>query len=82
FHTGRVDVFKTRGFVCAITTAKRPGARKAMSVSVQARGSRAARDKGRYTRRAGPVVVHAGHRCVRVSGKVGGHGVSTGWILC
>ncbi|MGW0532130.1 hypothetical protein [Streptomyces sp. NPDC003032] len=82
FSTGRVEVFKNRGYVCAMTIAKRPGPRRTMSVSVQARGSRAARDKGRYTHRAGPVTVHAGHRCVRVTGKVGGRGVSTGWILC
>ncbi|MFH8288652.1 hypothetical protein [Streptomyces sp. NPDC018059] len=82
FSTGRVEVFKTRGYVCAVTVAKRPGARKAMSVSVQARGGRPVRDKGRYTRRAGPVTVHAGHRCVRVTGAVSGRGVSSGWILC
>ncbi|WP_240659776.1 hypothetical protein [Streptomyces sp. WAC 01529] len=82
FSTGRIEVFKTRGFVCAVTIAKRGGARKAMSVSVQARGSRPARDQGRYTRRAGPVVVHAGNRCVRVTGKVSGRGASSGWILC
>ncbi len=82
FSTGRIEVFKTRGFVCAVTIAKRPGARKAMSVSVQARGSRPARDQGRYTHRAGPVVVHAGNRCVRVTGKVSGRGASSGWILC
>ncbi|CAM5286259.1 hypothetical protein SALBM135S_03584 [Streptomyces alboniger] len=82
FAKGRVDVFKTRGYVCAVLVAKRPGARKTMSVSVQARGSRPARDKGRYTHRAGPVTVHAGHRCVRVTGKISGRGVSSGWILC
>ncbi|MEU5581442.1 hypothetical protein ABZ791_13815 [Streptomyces huasconensis] len=82
FSTGKVEVFKTRGYVCAVTTAKRAGARKTMSVSVQARGSRPVRDKGRYARRAGPVTVHAGHRCVRVTGSVSGRGVSTGWILC
>lgn len=82
FSTGRVDVFKTRGYVCAVTFAKKTGARKTMSVSVQARGSRPARDKGRYTHHAGPVTVHAGHRCVWVKGRIGGHGVSSGWILC
>jgi hypothetical protein len=53
-----------------------------MSVSVQARGNRPVVDRGRYTRRAGPVTVHAGHRCVRVKGAVGGGSVSSGWILC
>ncbi|MFE0177618.1 hypothetical protein ACFWZ2_35435 [Streptomyces sp. NPDC059002] len=82
FSTGRVDVFKARGYLCAIAYAKRPGARKTMSVSIQARGSRPARDKGNYTHHAGPVTVHAGHRCVWVTGKIGGGGVSSGWILC
>ncbi|WP_447037556.1 hypothetical protein [Streptomyces sp. DSM 118878] len=82
FSKGRVDVFKSRGYVCVVLVAKRPGARKTMSVSVQARGSRAVRDKGRFTHRAGPVTVHAGHRCVRVTGKISGRGVASGWILC
>ncbi|MFF1375957.1 hypothetical protein [Streptomyces sp. NPDC058308] len=82
FSTGRVDVFKSRGYVCAVVIAKRPGARKVMSVSVKARGGRPARDKGRYTHHAGPVAVHAGHRCVWVTGKISGRGVSSGWILC
>ncbi|APY88250.1 MULTISPECIES: hypothetical protein [Streptomyces] len=82
FSKGRVEVFKTRGYVCVVLIAKRPGVRKSMSVSVQARGSRAVRDKGRFTHRAGPVTVHAGHRCVRVTGKISGRGVTSGWILC
>ncbi|QEU94241.1 hypothetical protein [Streptomyces kanamyceticus] len=82
FSTGRVEVFKSRGYLCAIAFDKRPGARKSMSVSIQARGSRPARDKGNYTHHAGPVTVHAGHRCVRVTGKIGRGGVSSGWILC
>ncbi|WP_055568390.1 hypothetical protein [Streptomyces atriruber] len=82
FSTGRVDVFKSRGYVCAVAIAKHTGARKTMSVSVKARGGRPARDKGRYTHRAGPVTVHAGHRCVWVTGKIDGRGVSSGWILC
>jgi hypothetical protein len=82
FSTGKVAVYKKRGYVCAITLAKRPGARKTMSVSVQARGNRPARDKGRYSHQAGPVTVHAGHRCVWVKGTVGRGSVSSGWILC
>lgn len=82
FSTGKVVVYKSRGYVCAITMTKRPGVRKTMSVSVQARGNRPARDKGRYAHRAGPVTVHAGHRCVWVKGTVGGGNISSGWILC
>ncbi|MFD7294556.1 hypothetical protein ACFV9W_14810 [Streptomyces sp. NPDC059897] len=82
FETGRVALYKNNGYVCAVTYAKRPGARRTMSVSVQARGNRAVVDKGRYTRHAGPITVHAGHRCVRVKGAVGSKSVRSGWILC
>ncbi|WP_425833459.1 hypothetical protein [Streptomyces fractus] len=82
FETGRTVLYKNNGYVCAVTYAKRAGARRTMSASVQARGNRAVVDKGRYTRHAGPVTVHAGHRCVRVKGSVGTKSVHTGWILC
>ncbi|WP_405972182.1 hypothetical protein OG496_22535 [Streptomyces sp. NBC_00988] len=82
FSTGTVHVFRRGGYVCAYTAPKNPGAKRRMSVSVQARGNRPVVDKGRYTRRAGPVTVHAGHRCVLVKGAVGGGSVSSGWILC
>ena len=82
FSTGKVAIYKSRGYVCALTLAKRPGARKTMSVSVQARGNRPAKDTGRYTHHAGPVTVHAGRRCVWVKGTVGRGSTSSGWILC
>ncbi|MEI5103429.1 hypothetical protein RB200_39115 [Streptomyces sp. PmtG] len=82
FSTGKVVLYKKRGFVCALTYARNTSVRKAMSVSVQARGSRPVRDAGRYLRVAGPVKVHAGHRCVRVKGQVGSGSISTNWILC
>ncbi|MGW7268165.1 hypothetical protein [Streptomyces sp. NPDC054842] len=82
FTTGSVQVYKRSGYVCAVTFPKRQGARKSMSVSVQARGSRPVVDRGRYTHHAGPVTVHAGGRCVRVEGSVGSGSVSSGWILC
>ncbi|WP_030669830.1 hypothetical protein [Streptomyces cellulosae] len=82
FTTGSVQIYKRRGFVCAVTLAKNPGPKRHMMVSVQARGLRPVVDDGRYTRRAGPVTVHAGHRCVRVKGQVSGGSVATGWILC
>ena len=82
FSTGTVHVFRRGEYVCAYTAPRIPGAKRTMSVSVQARGNRPVVDKGRYVRRAGPVTVHAGHRCVRVKGAVGGGSVSSGWILC
>jgi len=83
FSTGSVYVYKRSGYVCAVTVAKKvTGRRKTMSVSVQARGNRPVVDKGRYIHHAGPVTVHAGHRCVWVKGSVGAGSVSSGWILC
>lgn len=82
FATGKAVVYRTRDYVCAVTLAKRTGVRQTMSVSVQARGSRAVVDQGRFTHHAGPVTVHAGHRCVRIKVKVGTKSVGTGWILC
>lgn len=82
FATGELRVYKNRQYACAVTLATAPGPRRAMSVSVQARGGRAAVDRGAFTRQAGPVTVHALHRYVRASGAVAGRGVSTGWFLC
>jgi len=82
FSTGTVHVFKSDGYVCAYTLPKNSGGKRSMSVSVQARGNRPVVDKGRYSRRAGPVTVHAGHRCVWIKGSVGSGSVSSGWILC
>ncbi|MGW5231342.1 hypothetical protein ACWEQU_03345 [Streptomyces nodosus] len=82
FSTGSVRVYKRDGYVCAMTVTKKKSGRKAMSVSVQARGNRPVVDRGRYLHHAGPVTVHAGHRCVRISGSVGGGSVNSGWILC
>ncbi|MFJ5263710.1 hypothetical protein ACIQAC_24945 [Streptomyces sp. NPDC088387] len=82
FSTGSVRLYRRGGYICAITVPKRVEGRKTMSVSLQARGNRPVVDKGRYVRRAGPVTVHAGRRCVRVKGAVGGGSVSSGWILC
>ncbi|WP_037853346.1 hypothetical protein [Streptomyces sp. NRRL S-340] len=82
FATGSVHVYKRDGYVCAVTVADRPGRAQTMSVTVQARGNRPVTDKGRYSYRAGPVTVHAGHRCVRVGGSVGSRSAGSGWILC
>ncbi|MEW2245856.1 hypothetical protein ACFW6K_00665 [Streptomyces sp. NPDC058733] len=82
FTTGTVQVYRNDGYVCALTVPRRPGPRQVMSVSVQARGSRPVVDRGRFVERAGPVTVHAGHRCVRVTGSVGGGSADSGWILC
>ncbi|MGW0332086.1 hypothetical protein ACWD0J_09485 [Streptomyces sp. NPDC003011] len=80
FSTGSVRVYKRSGWVCAVTLAKRPGTRRYMMVSVQARGLRPVTDEGLYTRRAGPVETHAGQRRVRVKGAVGGRSVDSGWV--
>jgi hypothetical protein len=82
FSTGSVWIYKRDGYVCAMTVAKKVSGLRPMSVSVQARGSRPAADIGRYRHHAGPVTVHAGHRCVWVRGSVGSGSVSSGWILC
>lgn len=82
FSTGVTHVYKRDGYVCALTVARRSGAVQTMSVSVQARGNRPVVDEGGYRYDAGPVTVHAGHRCVSIKGSVGAGSVSSGWILC
>ncbi|MGW7545146.1 hypothetical protein ACWGKQ_29175 [Streptomyces sp. NPDC054770] len=82
FATGTVHVYRQGGYICAITLPRTSGGKRTMSVSVQARGNRPVVDKGKYSHRAGPVTVHAGHRCVWVKGTVGRSSVSSGWILC
>ena len=82
FATGSVRVYKSRGYVCAVTFPKSAGARKWMSVSVQARGNRAVVNEGHFLHHAGPITVHAGHRCVWIKGTVGSSKISSGWILC
>ncbi|MFG3143630.1 hypothetical protein [Streptomyces sp. M41(2017)] len=82
FATGSVQVYRRGDYVCAVTVPRKPGARRRMSVSVQARGGRPVVDSGRFTRHAGPVTVHAGHRCVLFRGSVGSGSVNSGWILC
>ncbi|MEV7869465.1 hypothetical protein AB0P17_26000 [Streptomyces sp. NPDC088124] len=82
FATGELRIYKARGYACALTVAKNPGKKRAMSVSLQPRGGNPVVDSGSYTRQAGPVTVHALNRCVRASGVVSGKKGSTGWILC
>ncbi|WP_406058413.1 hypothetical protein OG462_16905 [Streptomyces sp. NBC_01077] len=82
FATGELRLYRTRHYACAVTVAKRPGAARAMAVSLQPRGGRPAVQSGRFGRQAGPVTVHALNRCVRANGSVAGQGASTGWILC
>ncbi|WP_306189943.1 hypothetical protein [Streptomyces sp. MK5] len=82
FSTGSLHVYRRGGYVCAVTTPDHSGRKQSMSVTVQARGNRPVTDSGRYSYHAGPVTVHAGHRCVRVSGSVGGGSYTSGWILC
>ncbi|KDN72799.1 hypothetical protein ABZ568_19565 [Streptomyces olindensis] len=82
FSTGTVLVYKRGGYVCAVTLTKKPGVKRTMSVSVQARGNLPVVDQGTYAYHAGPVTVHAGRRCVWLKGKVGRGKYSSGWILC
>jgi len=82
FSTGQVQVFRKRNYICAVTMPKRAGKRQPMSVSVQARGSRAVVNKGKFTRYAGPVTVHVGHRRIWIKGSVGAGRVSSGWFQC
>jgi hypothetical protein len=82
FATGELRVYENRQYACAVTVAKRPGTRRQMSVSIQARGGRPDKESGRFSRQAGPVTVHALNRCVRATGSVSGASRSTGWILC
>ncbi|MEU6949819.1 hypothetical protein ABZ957_31995 [Streptomyces sp. NPDC046316] len=82
FATGELRLYRSRQYVCALAVAKHPGERRAMSVSLQARGGRPVVDSGRFTRQAGPVTVHALNRCVRATGTVAGRSGSTGWVLC
>ncbi|MDG9716725.1 hypothetical protein [Streptomyces sp. DH24] len=82
FSTGSVVVYKRDGYVCAVTLPEKPGTKRHMMVSVQARGGRPVVDEGRFAYRAGPVTVHAGQRCVWVKGRVARGHVSSGWILC
>lgn len=71
FSTGSVQIYKRRGYICAITLPKRPGTKRHMRVSVKVRAFRPVVDQGRYAYRAGPVTVHAGQRRVWVEGAVG-----------
>jgi hypothetical protein len=80
--TAQLRVYKNRSYACATVVTGKAGPRRLMSVSLQGRGGRPAVDKGFFTRQAGPVTVHALHRCVRATGRVAGRKVSTGWILC
>ncbi|MBC9716980.1 hypothetical protein H9Y04_31045 [Streptomyces sp. TRM66268-LWL] len=80
FSTGSVHVYRSGGFLCAMTYAKHPGTTRSMSVSIQARGSRAVVKSGRAKKSMGPVRTLAGSRKVWIKGSVGGGKVSEGWI--
>ncbi|MFR0352738.1 hypothetical protein [Streptomyces sediminimaris] len=80
FSTGSVRVYKSGSYLCALTVARHPGARRSMMVSLQVRGFEPVTDKGRFTRHAGPVRAYVGHRKVRLRGSVGrGSYDSRGW---
>ncbi|MEV3872768.1 hypothetical protein [Streptomyces sp. NPDC049906] len=79
---GHVIVHKNVRWVCVVTVAHRSGPRRFMAVGVQVRGSRQVAKGGYHSRRSASVTVHAGQRCVRVSGTIGLHERRSGWILC
>ncbi|WP_443072281.1 hypothetical protein [Streptomyces sp. NBC_01485] len=82
FSTGSVLVYRDGGLVCAYTVQKKPGTKRLISVSVQARGHVAVPKSRRHTRSSPVVRVYAGHRSVWVRGSVGGGSYSSGWIVC
>nr|WP_093772980.1 hypothetical protein [Streptomyces sp. yr375] len=82
FSTGSVLVHKDGGLFCAYTVQKKPGTKRLIGVSVQARGLVAVPKSRQHTRSSPVVQVYAGHRCVWVRGSVGGGSYSSGWILC
>lgn len=58
FATGSVQLYRSGGYVCAVTVPKKQQSQKRpMSVSVQARGNRPVTDAGRFSHHAG-----LGHR--------------------
>ncbi|MFE9371906.1 hypothetical protein ACFYM2_19330 [Streptomyces sp. NPDC006711] len=80
FSTGELRLYKGNGYACAVTVADSAGARRQMSVTIQARGGAPAGDSGLYTQRAGPVTVYVGSRCVRATGAIAGSSAQTGWV--
>ncbi|MER6786529.1 hypothetical protein ABT330_18250 [Streptomyces sp. NPDC000658] len=82
FSTGSVQIFRDGGFVCAVTVQKHPGAKRLISVSLQARGLRAVSKSRRHTRSSPPARVYAGHRYVRVTGRVTGGSYRSVWFQC
>jgi hypothetical protein len=82
FSTGSVQIYRSGGTVCAFTVAKNPGRKRTMAVSVRARGHNPVSYQGKHRRKTRTVALWAGQRCVKVTGRVGGGSVSSGWILC
>ncbi|MDX3579921.1 MULTISPECIES: hypothetical protein [unclassified Streptomyces] len=82
FPAGSVLIYRDGGVVCAVTVQKRPGVKRLVSVSVQARGLIAVH-KSRMDKRSSPVAkTYAGHRRVRVTAAVGSIAYGSGWFLC
>ncbi|MFF1543925.1 hypothetical protein [Streptomyces sp. NPDC058291] len=82
FSTGSVQVYRDGGYVCAVTVQKHPGAKRLISVSLQARGLRAVPKSRRDARSSPPARVYAGHRYVRVTGAVAGGSYRSAWFRC
>lgn len=80
FSTGFVEVYRKRGYVCAVTRPKTVGARKHMMVNVRAWAMHPVVNEGEFKKYAGPVRVHVGNRRVWIKGAVGSGSVSMGWM--
>ncbi|SDK97172.1 hypothetical protein SAMN05421806_11559 [Streptomyces indicus] len=79
FSTGNVQVYRSGGYLCAMTYAKHRGPLRPMAVSIQARGSRPVVKSGLHRASVGPVRTHVGHRKVWIKGAVGRGKVSKAW---
>ncbi|MGQ4360164.1 hypothetical protein [Streptomyces sp. SAS_272] len=82
FSTGSVLIYRDGGVVCAVTVQKRPGVKRLVSVSVQARGLVAVHKSRMHTRSSPVAKTYAGHRRVRVTAAVGSGSYRSGWFLC
>ena len=82
FSTGFVQVYKKRGYVCAVTRPQEGGRPAVHDGERAGAGQPPVAQRGQFRKYAGPVKVHAGGRCVWIKGAVGSGSVSTGWILC
>jgi hypothetical protein len=80
FSTGAVKLYKSGGYLCAVTVPRKPGPARPMMISLRTRGFEPVVDQGQFTQHAGPVRLYVGHRKVWIKGSVGqGSYDSGGW---